>query len=81
MVYLVNLAPFGVVSLVGVQNCKTFWFSRYYKFYYAPTRMLCLYIIKSMYLKRLTPCSLVGAGAGLGWLVLIFCERETLLVG
>jgi len=43
--------------------------------------MLCLYIIKSMYPQRLTPCSLVGDGAGLGWLVLVFCERETLLVG
>ena len=26
-------------------------------------------------------CSLVGAGAGLDWLVLIFCERKTLLAG
>jgi len=26
-------------------------------------------------------CSLVGAGAGLGWLVLVFCERKTLLAG
>ena len=26
-------------------------------------------------------CSLVGAGTGLGWLVLIFCERKTLLAG
>ena len=26
-------------------------------------------------------CSLVGAGAGLGWLVLVFCERKTLLTG
>ena len=26
-------------------------------------------------------CSLVGAGAGLGWLVLIFCEKKTLLAG
>ena len=24
---------------------------------------------------------LVGAGAGLGWLVLVFCERKTLLAG
>jgi len=24
-------------------------------------------------------CSLVDAGAGLGWLVLVFCERKTLL--
>jgi len=23
----------------------------------------------------------VGAGAGLGWLVLVFCERKTLLTG
>ena len=29
----------------------------------------------------LGPCSLVGAGAGLGWLVLFFCERKTLLAG
>ena len=30
-----------------------------------------------------SPCSLVGAGAdaGLGWLVLVFCERKTLLAG
>ena len=26
-------------------------------------------------------CSLVGAGAGLGWLVLVFCERKILLAG
>jgi len=26
-------------------------------------------------------CSLVGVGAGLGWLVLVFCERKTLLAG
>jgi len=26
-------------------------------------------------------CSLVGAGAGLGWLVLVICERKTLLAG
>jgi len=30
-------------------------------------------------------CSLIGAGAGagagLGWLVLVFCERKTLLAG
>jgi len=25
--------------------------------------------------------SLVGAGAGLGWLVLVFCEKKTLLAG
>ena len=30
---------------------------------------------------QLLACSLVGAGAGLGWLVLIFCERKTLLAG
>ena len=29
----------------------------------------------------LSPCSLIGAGAGLGWLVLVFCERKTLLAG
>jgi len=28
-----------------------------------------------------TACSLVAAGAGLDWLVLIFCEKKTLLVG
>ena len=27
------------------------------------------------------PCSLVGAGASLDWLVLVFCERKTLLAG
>ena len=26
-------------------------------------------------------CSLVDAGAGLDWLVLVFCERKTLLAG
>jgi len=26
-------------------------------------------------------CSLVDAGAGLGWLVLVCCERTTLLAG
>jgi len=26
-------------------------------------------------------CSPVEAGAGLGWLVLVFCERKTLLDG
>ena len=26
-------------------------------------------------------CSLIGAGAGLGWLVLVFCESKTLLAG
>ena len=30
---------------------------------------------------NLWACSLVGAGAGLGWLVLIFYERKTLLAG
>ena len=30
---------------------------------------------------RCGACSLVGAGAGLGWLVLVFCERKTLLAG
>jgi len=30
---------------------------------------------------QLWACSLVGAGAGLGWLVLVFCERKTLLAG
>ena len=29
--------------------------------------------------RRDRACSLVGAGAGLGWLVLVFCERKTLL--
>jgi len=28
-----------------------------------------------------TACSLVGFWAGLGWLVLICCERKTLLAG
>ena len=27
----------------------------------------------------LTACSLVGFWAGLGWLVLVYCERKTLL--
>jgi len=26
-------------------------------------------------------CSLVGFWAGLGWLVLVYCERKTLLAG
>ena len=45
------------------------------------------YTVKTIYIyiyrkvKRLMPCSLVGAGAGLGWLVLVFCERKTLLAG
>ena len=26
-------------------------------------------------------CSLVGADAGFGWLVLVFCDRKTLLAG
>jgi len=30
---------------------------------------------------RFWACSLVGAGAGLGWLVLVFYERKTLLAG
>jgi len=30
---------------------------------------------------QLRACSLVGAGAGLDWLVLVFCERKTLLAG
>jgi len=28
-----------------------------------------------------TACSLVGAGADLGWLVMVFYERKTLLAG
>jgi len=31
--------------------------------------------------KQQMACSLVGAGAGLCWLVLVFCERKTLLAG
>jgi len=31
--------------------------------------------------KSYTACSLVGFWAGLGWLMLIYCERKTLLVG
>jgi len=26
-------------------------------------------------------CSLVGAGVDLGWLMLVFCEKKTLLAG
>ena len=29
----------------------------------------------------LRACSLVGAGTDLDWLVLVFCERKTLLAG
>ena len=42
--------------------------------------MLFAKIVKKI---KLRACSLVGAGAGagLGWLVLVFCERKTLLAG
>jgi len=31
--------------------------------------------------EQYTACSLVGFWAGLGWLVLVCCERKTLLTG
>jgi len=32
-------------------------------------------------MSRYSACSLVGFWAGLGWLVLVYCERKTLLAG
>jgi len=45
------------------------------------TERTSLLVYECLWTSRQSACSLVGVGAGLGWLVLVFCKRKTLLAG